>query len=281
MKSVAAEFNISETCFLVPVIFPVDQQGVPRFQLRWFTPVDEVNLCGHATLASAHFLFTTICEKCDEVEFSTKSGILTAKKISGLKRDLSKPFTAPKDNRFAIELNFPLISFIDSDSTAIAPLSATLNGMPVVEVKKTTGDDMIAVLSSGTDVANIKPQFEELIRCPGRGVIITGPGPEGSGFDFFSRFFCPKLGVNEDPVCGSAHCSLAPYWAEKLGKNSLMAYMASPRGGVLGLEIEEKSQRLKIRGEAVTVMTALAFAFGDIMKIKTESDQEEVYVNIF
>ncbi|CAA7405949.1 unnamed protein product [Spirodela intermedia] len=264
MKSVAAEFNISVTCFLVPVTLPSEQSegspmaaaAVPRFHLRWFTTVDEVNLCGHATLASAHFLFTSSFKKYNEVEFITKSGILSAKKVYGLEHMNSSKTTATVNGeQFSIELNFPLISVVECDDTDIPLISGTLNGALVVDVKKTAGDDLIVVLASGKDVADIKPQFEELKRCPRRGVIITGPAPEGSGFDFFTRFFCPKLGVNEDPVCGSAHCSLAPYWARKLGKNNLVAYMASPRGGVLDLVLEEEKQRLRIRGQAVTVMT--------------------------
>ncbi|CAA6675388.1 unnamed protein product [Spirodela intermedia] len=194
-----------------------------------------VNLCGHATLASAHFLFTSSFQKYNEVEFITKSGILGAKKVYGLEHMNSSKTTATVNGeQFSIELNFPLISVVECDDTDIPLISGTLNGALVVDVKKTAGDDLI---------------------MSQRGVIITGPAPEGSGFDFFTRFFCPKLGVNEDPVCGSAHCSLAPYWARKLGKNNLVAYMASPRGGVLDLVSEEEKQRLRIRGQAVTVMT--------------------------
>ncbi|KAI3941619.1 hypothetical protein MKX01_018209 [Papaver californicum] len=117
-----------------------------------------------------------------------------------------------------------------------------------------------SLLASGQIVAELEPQFDELLKCSAAGVIITGSAPHGSEFDFFSRFFCPKLCINEDPVCGSAHCALAPYWSKKLGKYDFLAYMASPRGGVLDLHLEEDTQRVKIRGNAVTVMEGSVFA---------------------
>ncbi|KAK9083967.1 hypothetical protein Scep_030438 [Stephania cephalantha] len=114
--------------------------------------------------------------------------------------------------------------------------------------------DIIVELSSGEVVANLQPQFEEIEKCTASGVIVTGIAPSGSGFDFFSRFFCPKLKINEDPVCGSAHCALVPYWSKKLGKKNFTAYMASPRGGILDLDLDEENNRVRIRGRAITVM---------------------------
>ncbi|MQM18701.1 hypothetical protein Taro_051696 [Colocasia esculenta] len=263
MKSVAAEFNISETCFLtrVPPEGHADAAVVPRFRLRWFTPVEEVDLCGHATLAAAHFLFKSSLAECNQVEFITRSGVLTAKKICGLGQMNGAKYPDNGDvEQFSIELDFPVVSVVECHSAEVSLLPGTLKGVSVVDVKKTAGGDLLVELDSGKDVANIQPQFDEIRRCAGRGLIVTGPAPDGSGFDIFSRFFCPKLGINEDPVCGSAHCVLAPYWRRKIGKSNLIAYMASPRGGRLDLLLEEETQRVKIRGEAVTVMVGTLLA---------------------
>lgn len=251
MQSVAKEFNISETAFLTRTT-----TSRSRFNLRWFTPVAEVKLCGHGTIAAAHFLYTSGIAKGDMIEFVTKSGVLTATKVQDCsKSDTLKPCNAKADKGFSIELNFPIVSVVECDSMEIPSIPRTLNGLSMVKVQKTaTSGDLIVELASGEDVASIQPNFDELEKCPGRGVIITGPAPTGSEFDFISRFFCPKFGINEDPVCGSAHCALAPYWGKKLGKQSLIAYMASPRGGRLDLEVEEETQRVRIRGPAVTVM---------------------------
>lgn len=252
MQSVAKEFNISETAFLTRT-HSQSQSIHDRFNLRWFTPVAEVKLCGHGTIAATHYLLTSGIAKGDVIEFATKSGILTANKVphgrghghvNGLKQEA-----------FSIELDFPVIAVGVCDPKEIPSIPSTLGGLSMISVLKTApGGDLIVELSSGEDVASIQPNFAEIEKCAGRGVIITAPAPPGSGYDFFTRFFCPKLGVNEDPVCGSAHCALAPYWSKKLGKRSLVAYMASPRGGRLDLELEEETQRVRIKGEAVTIM---------------------------
>ncbi|XP_078148750.1 uncharacterized protein LOC144544206 [Carex rostrata] len=260
MLSVAKEFNISQTCYLTRVIsangsFPnsCNQSAtVPHFGLRWFTPVTEVDLCGHATLAAAHFLFTSVLVKHESVEFVTRSGLLTAKKISQSKDGKEK---------FFIELDFPAYQVVGCDASELPSIPLTLNDVPVVNVlKATTIEDFIVELSSGKEVAELQPNFQEIEKCAGRGIIVTGQAPDGSGFDFFTRFFSPKFGINEDPVCGSAHCSLMPYWSRKLNKKSLTAFMASPRSGVLHLELDEKSQRVRISGEAVTVMVGTLLA---------------------
>ncbi|CAN4085725.1 unnamed protein product [Withania somnifera] len=204
LQSVAAEFNLSETCYLMPLTEPTKTN--PTFSLRWFTPVDEVDICGHATLAAAHFLFAYGLVKTDTVEFSSRSGILTAKKYQ----------------------------------------------KPKLQILGTIGQQIL--LPSGEAVAECQPQIDQIQNCPGRGMIITGPAPQGSGFDFYSRFFCPKLGIDEDPVCGSAHCALAPYWHKKLGKCDFVALAASPRGGVLKVHLDEEKQRVFLRGKAVAVM---------------------------
>ncbi|PIA34015.1 hypothetical protein AQUCO_03900127v1 [Aquilegia coerulea] len=215
----------------------------------------QVKLCGHATLASAHVLFASGLVKSNIIEFSTLSGILTAKKVQAGMLNTSSSLNDKAEDHFSIELDFPTDSLVECEPHDIPLITLTLNGAPIINIKKmaTTGD-LIVELSSGTIVADLQPKFDEIHKCPGRGVIITGIAPSESGFDFFSRFFCPKLGVNEDPVCGSAHCVLAPYWSKKLGKCDLKAYMASPRGGILDLHLNEETQRLLIAGRSVIVM---------------------------
>ncbi|KAL3827923.1 hypothetical protein ACJIZ3_016725 [Penstemon smallii] len=251
LQAVAREFNISETCYLTRLT-ESQIESVPRFRLRWFTPVAEVKLCGHATLAASHFLFSYNLVKSDTIEFSTLSGILTAKRVPETKG--SPNGNVPES--FLIELDFPVVPITTYDSSAeVSAISNSLNGASVIEIQKTTpGDDIFVVLPSGEAVVEVEPLFSEIEKCPGRGIIITGPAPDGSGFDFFSRFFCPKLGIDEDPVCGSAHCALAPYWSKKLGKCDFVAYQASPRSGVLNLHFDEKNQRVLLRGKAVAVM---------------------------
>ncbi|XP_062208111.1 uncharacterized protein LOC133909608 isoform X2 [Phragmites australis] len=252
MQSVAAEFNVSQTAFLLR-----DPAAVPRFRLRWFAPFTEVNLCGHATLASAHFLFTSVLAKHEAlIEFVTKSGILTAKKVPA-----PASTGASGEGKLFIELDLPTIDFVECDNAELPSLPETLNGVPVVSVHKSaTVGDLIVELSSGKEVADIIPNIQEIKKCYGRGVIFTGPAPDGSGYDFFTRFFCPKFNIDEDPVCGSAHCVLAPYWAGKLGKRKLTAFQASPRSGSLYLELEAAGRRVRIQGEAVTVMTGTLVA---------------------
>ncbi|GMP91067.1 hypothetical protein CsSME_00041924 [Camellia sinensis var. sinensis] len=202
-----------------------------------------VQLCGHATLAAAHFLFTSGLVNANKIEFLTLSGVLTAKRFP------------ESQDCFLIELDFPVVPLVDFDSVEVSSVSKALSGASVIDLKMTTTEkDLFVVLPSGNAVADLQPQFDEIQRCPGLGVIITGLAPPGSGFDFFSRCFFPKLGIKEDPVTGSAHCALAGYWSKKLGKYDFVAYQASPRGGILNLHFDEKSQRVLLRGKAVTVM---------------------------
>ncbi|XP_047060282.1 uncharacterized isomerase BH0283-like [Lolium rigidum] len=255
MQSVAVEFNLSQTAFISRDSSCPADAATPRFHLRWFTSVTEVALCGHATLASAHFLFTSVlAEHHGVVEFATKSGILTAKKVPA-------PETEEQGKLF-IELDFPSSDFVGCGSADELPsIPDTLNGASVVSVHKSVATtDFIVELSSGKEVADVLPNIEEIKKCAGRGVIITGPAPAGSGYDFFTRFFCPKWGIDEDPVCGSAHCVLAPYWAKKLGKQKLVAFQVSPRSGVLYLELDAANHRVRLQGEAVTVMAGTLFA---------------------
>ncbi|CAO2185014.1 unnamed protein product [Urochloa humidicola] len=255
MQSVAAEFNLSETAYLLRDSAAAG--AAPRFKLRWFTPAAEVELCGHATLASAHFLFSSVLAEHETlIEFETKSGILTAKKVAA-----PASTAASGEGKLFIELDFPMIDLVDCHPAELPSIPQALNGACVFSVQKSaTAGDLIVELSSGKEVADIIPNFHEIKKCSGRGVIVTGPAPSGSGFDFFTRFFCPKFGVDEDPVCGSAHCVLAPYWGGKLGKQRLTAFQASPRSGILYLELEPAGRRVRIQGEAVTVMTGTLLA---------------------
>lgn len=110
------------------------------------------------------------------------------------------------------------------------------------------------MLPSGKSVIEMEPRSDDILKCPGRGLIVSGAAPSDSEFDFISRFFCPKYGIKEDPVCGSAHCALAPYWSQKLGKLELVAHAASPRGGIVNIHFDEQNQRVLLRGKAVMVM---------------------------
>ncbi|KAH9729927.1 Phenazine biosynthesis PhzC/PhzF protein [Citrus sinensis] len=229
LQAVASEFNISETCYLTRL---TDAESPnPRFRLRWFTPVAEMELCGHATLAAAHTLFSTDLVNSNTVEFATLSGILTAKKVPYVKTmNDSNSQNGEAQECYFIELDFP------------AAPTADLNFSEVV-------------LPSAKSVADLQPKFDEMKKCPGRrGIIVSGLASPESGFDFYSRFFCPKFGVNEDPVCGSAYCALATYWRQKLGKCDFVAYAASPRSGILNIHLDEQNQRVQLRGKAITVM---------------------------
>ncbi|PSS06388.1 Phenazine biosynthesis PhzF protein [Actinidia chinensis var. chinensis] len=280
MQSVASEFNISQTGYLIRD--SSDGATNPRFRLRWFTPVAEVKLCGHATLAASHFLFTSGLVNTNKIEFLTLSGVLTAKRVPKATQTESLSLeNGDAQDCFLIELDFPVVPLTEFDSAEVSSISQALNGASVIDLRKTTTGDLFVVLPSGKAVADLQPQFDEIQRCPGRGIIITGPASSESGFDFISRFFCPKLGIKEDPVCGSAHCALAAYWSKKLGKCDFVAYQvlslslslslttrvlssfingmiyltqASPRGGIINLHLDEKTQRVLLQGEAITVM---------------------------
>ncbi|OMP05008.1 Phenazine biosynthesis PhzF protein [Corchorus olitorius] len=254
LQSVATEFNLSETCYLTRIN---ESSNSPRFRLRWFTPVTEVKLCGHATLASAHILFTTGLVNSDIIEFETLSGILTAKKGPDFK---APPTDVPQiqngeehQHCFSIELDFPTVPYTEFSSTEVSAISKALNNAAIVDIKRTTTDgDLLVVLPSWKSVVELQPEIDDIRECAGEGIIATGAAPPESGFDFASRCFFPIAGINEDPVTGSAHCALAPYWSQKLGKCDFMAYQASARGGILSLHLDEKNQRVLLRGKAVT-----------------------------
>jgi PhzF family phenazine biosynthesis protein len=222
MQDVAMEMNLSETAFLI-------RQG-DGYNLRWFTPKVEVDLCGHATLAGAHVLFESGAARQDAtIRFYTRSGLLTAALNDGW-----------------MELNFP--STPDTEVSAPEGLMAAL-GVEASYVGKTQFDYIVEVASEEV-VKNLSPDFDALCRIPTRGVIVTSRSGSGE-FDFVSRFFCPILGIREDPVTGSAHCCLGPYWAKKLNKNSFVAYQASERGGIIRVCVD--GDRVYLSGQAVTV----------------------------
>uniref|UniRef100_A0A453EP95 Isomerase BH0283 n=1 Tax=Aegilops tauschii subsp. strangulata TaxID=200361 RepID=A0A453EP95_AEGTS len=176
MQSVAVEFNLSQTAFFSRDSSCAADATTPRFHLRWFTPVTEVALCGHATLATAHFLFTSVlAERHGVVEFATKSGVLTAKKVPAPE--------AEEQGKLFIELDFPMSDYVGCDPADELPsIPETLNGAPVVSVHKSVAtNDFIVELSSGKEVADVLPNIEEIRKCAGRGVIVTAPAPAGSG----------------------------------------------------------------------------------------------------
>ncbi len=223
MQDVAREMNPSETAFL--------NRREDGFELRWFTPAIEVELCGHATLASAHVLWEAgYLDPTSPARFHTRSGILTA----GRRGDW-------------IELDFPA----DPDEPASEPPGlARALGVEVKYVGKSRFDYLVEVESEEV-LRNMEPDFKLLRSIPARGVIVTSlsNAPE---YDFISRFFAPQSGVDEDPVTGSAHCCLGPFWGKRLGKSELVGFQASVRGGVV--RVRMAGDRVILGGQAVTVL---------------------------
>lgn len=220
MQSIAEENNLSETAFFV-------KKG-EYFELRWFTPEVEVELCGHATLASAYVLYTFLGYDDPAVVFETKSGRL---------------FVDREDDLYSMD--FPAWAVREIQVTERV---ATALGARPVELYM--GErDMMAVFEKEEDVVNLKPDFRLVSQLDGMCMICTAPGLD---YDFVSRTFVPEHGIPEDPVTGSAHCTLVPFWAERLNKTTLYAYQASRRGGVL--DCENLGDRVKIAGRAVTYM---------------------------
>ncbi|XP_062086053.1 uncharacterized protein LOC133792150 isoform X1 [Humulus lupulus] len=259
LQSVAAEFNISETCYLTRLLSESESDGssTPRFRLRWFTPVVEVVLCGHATLAAAHTLFSSGKIDSDVIEFVTLSGILTAKKVA----QNNKASDDEARKGFFIELNFPSDPNAEFNSVEVSMISKALGGASVINIRRTTTlDCLIVVVPSAKAVTDLQPNFDAIGKFPGNGMIVTGIAPPESEFDFYSRCFFPQNGINEDPVTGSAYCSLASYWSKELGKCDFVAYQASPRGGVLNIHLDEHDQRVVLGGKAFTVMEGILLA---------------------
>lgn len=223
MQQVAAEMNLSETAFLYA--------DGPAYRLRWFTPEVEVPLCGHATLASAHVLWEDgHCAPEETIRFLTRSGELTACQTGAW-----------------IELNFPA-DFI-TEVLPPADLSKVLGAKPLYFGKGK--DNYLAELASEAELRQLKPDFAAVAKLGAGGLIVTSLS-ENSKFDFVSRFFAPSFGIDEDPVTGSAHCCLSPYWSNRLGLAELTGYQASARGGVVRTRLD--GDRVRLSGQAVTVM---------------------------
>lgn len=221
LQAIANENNLSETAFFVPI--------ARGFQLRWFTPVAEVDLCGHATLAAAHVLFTRLGYAGPRIVFATRSGELAVE---------------AQDGRLAMDFPARPPRPCPAPPTLLAGL-----GHPPTAVL--AADDYLAVYEHEAIVRSLAPNLAKLQELDRRGVIITAPGEQ---VDFVSRFFAPKLGVPEDPVTGSAHCTLTPYWAQRFGKTDLEARQVSQRGGNLRCQLQ--ADRVILSGSAVTVLIA-------------------------
>ena len=227
MQLVAREMNLSETAFLHPIA------GGPRWRLRWFTPAVEVDLCGHATVATAHVLWEEGRLPPDTTaEFETRSGLLTARRVDGW-----------------VELDFPAkpVERPVDDPAELATIAEALRS-PIVSAGRSRFD-VLAELADEEVVRALEPDYGRIKAIPARGVIATARSGDPA-FDFVSRFFAPAVGVDEDPVCGSAHCCSGPFWAERLGKTSLLARQVSPRGGVIRVRVE--GPRIALAGQAVT-----------------------------
>jgi PhzF family phenazine biosynthesis protein len=224
MQAIAAENNLAETAFFV-------RQG-ERYQLRWFTPVIEVDLCGHATLASAFVIFGDLEPGRTSVTFTTRSGDLTVTRAGEF-----------------LTMDFPSIA-----TTPCAAPEALLAGLGCEPLEVRQGMDYLVVVRDQATVRALEPHMEHLLQLDTRGVIVTARGEQA---DFVSRFFAPAAGIPEDPVTGSAHCALTPYWAARLGKSRLHAVQLSQRGGELFCE--EAGARVLITGRAVKYLQGTIF----------------------
>ena len=226
MQKIAFEMNLAETAFVLK------EKDKPGFSLRWMTPVSEVDLCGHATLAASNILWQEgICNKSETIHYHTKSGLLKADYYNG-----------------EIGLDFPAI--LQKQVDYPDELIAAIGGVKPKYVGMTKWNYLIE-LNSESDIRNLKPDFDIMLNLPGWGTIITAKA-DMEGYDFISRFFAPEKGIQEDPVTGSAHCALGPYWQMRLGKDIFKAYQASERGGTVGVKVA--GERVLLTGEAVTVL---------------------------
>ena len=226
MQAIAAENNLAETAFFVP-----RPGAAGEYELRWFTPAVEVALCGHATLATAHVLFRHLGAAAEVLTFHSKSGPLrVSRRAADGRLTLDFPAQPPQ----------PLPQHPDG----------LLDGLRATPQHVLAGPDLLAVFDTEAEVLALRPDLAHLARVPYRGIIVTAPGADG--IDFVSRFFGPQVGVPEDPVTGSAHTQLVPYWAARLGKPELRARQVSARGGDLWCEL--RGDRVLISGYAVTYL---------------------------
>ena len=234
-QNIAKEMNLSETAF----VEETSLNGI--YNLRWFTPAREVPLCGHATLASAYVLFEHVGFDGERITFHTLSGALYAENTPD-----------------GVRLDFPR-----NDPFEVDPPEEVLEALGVSEPKEVqysdTNQKLLVLLGDPEEVRSCSPDFDALLAADNplgwRGVIVTAKGP--SPYDFVSRFFAPLMGINEDPVTGSAHTVLAPYWADRLGKNVMETYQSSERGGELHVELT--GERVLITGKATTVVVGTLY----------------------
>ncbi len=220
LQAIAAENNLSETAFFV--------HKDDHFELRWFTPVTEVDLCGHATLASSYVLFNELGYNQPVIHFNSKSGPLAVSRDGDL-----------------IVMDFPAFK-----AEPFEPPSGLIEGLGQEPGECYRTDDYLLIYDSEQLIRDITPDFHKLKSLDNRGIIVSAPGER---VDFVSRFFAPNIGIDEDPVTGSAHSTLAPFWAGRLGKNELQARQISRRGGEIFCEVQGK--RVKIKGRAVKYLS--------------------------
>lgn len=224
MLSIASENNLSETAFCV--------KSSNNYELRWFSPVEEIDLCGHATLATAFVIKNYLDKSCDCINFETQSGILEVK----------------TEGKY-LSLNFP--------SREAKPCTVNNNLIEALGAKPKevlASRDYLAIFDSEEEIASLKPNMEQLKKIDHFGVIVSAPGKQA---DFVSRFFAPKAGIPEDPVTGSSHCTLIPYWAKRFSKSKLRALQISQRGGELICKHME--DRVEIAGEAALYLKGEIF----------------------
>lgn len=224
MLNITRENNLSETAFAI-------QEG-EDYALRWFTPGGEIDLCGHATLATAHVITEYIEPGRTTIRFQTRSGLLTVVKKGQL-----------------LEMDFPAYELEKVDVT-----EAMTEALGVRPLEAYMGRDLLCILASEEEIRNLNPNQQKIHELDGLLLQVTAPGKE---FDCVSRSFAPKLNIPEDPACGSGHCHIIPFWAQRLKKNELTAYQASPRGGTLYCKYQ--GERVKISGKAVLFSIAEIF----------------------
>lgn len=240
MRSVAAEMRHSETAFLHPGTGPASLPG--DWSLRWFTPAAEVDLCGHATLAAAHVLWTEGRAEPDAgpLRFHTRSGVLTARPAGG-----------------RVQLDFPALSSTEVDPRTERGLHGTLaialGAQPLMVARNP--HDLLVEVADARSVRRLAPDLAAVAAIDTRGIVVTATSDDPA-FDFVSRFFAPRVGVDEDPVTGSAHCALAPYWAPRIGRSDLVGRQVSERGGTVHCTLttdDDGAPRILLSGSAVTV----------------------------
>jgi len=225
MQSVASEMNLSETAFIS------SRNEINEFDLRWFTPTIEVDLCGHATLASAHILFESkVIKRNLPIVFHTRSGELITRCNNGL-----------------IEMDFPAQT---ASPVGEPPELTTALALSPVYIGKNQ-DDLLVILDTETQVRECQPNFKLLSTLPVRGIIVSARADD-ERYDFVSRFFAPAAGIDEDPVTGSAHCCLAPYWQQQTGKSQMLGLQVSKRSGEVSVRIKEN--RIFLAGQAITIL---------------------------